>query len=38
MFGQTSGYSLSDIAAVTDGNREEGWGFGNGAWQDSATL
>ena len=32
MFGQTSGYSLSDIAAVTDGNREEGWGFGNNAW------
>lgn len=34
MFNTTNGYSLSDIAAVTDGNRHDGgfgWG-GDGAW------
>lgn len=28
----TSAPSLSDIAAVTDGNRNDGWGGGNGWW------
>lgn len=35
----TSGYSLSDIAAVTGSNgNNNGLGNGDGAWQKSATL
>lgn len=34
MFSSNSGYSLADIAAVTDGNgnNNSGWGNGDGAW------
>lgn len=33
MFNSSEGYSLSDIAAVTDGNRNNsGWGNDGGAW------
>lgn len=33
MFNSNSGYSLADIAAVTDGNtNNDGWGAGMGAW------
>lgn len=32
MFGQTNGYSLSDIAAATGGNNNGNWGFGDGGW------
>lgn len=40
MFNTTSGYSLSDIAAVTGtGSRNNGDGmWGDSAWQKSATL
>ena len=30
MFSSNNGYSLSDVAAVTNGN--DGFGTGNGAW------
>lgn len=34
MFSSNNGYSLSDIAAVTDSNNRNnsGFGDGNGAW------
>ena len=33
MFNSNAGYSLADIAAVTDGNRNDGYGWGgNGCW------
>ena len=34
MFNNANGYSLSDIAAATGGNRNDGFGFGgeNGSW------
>lgn len=31
MFNTNQGYSLSDIAAATDNNNNDGF-FGNGAW------
>ncbi len=37
MFNNNGGYSLSDIAAATGNNGHNsgnGWGDGNGAWQD----
>lgn len=39
MFNTTSGYSLSDIAAVTGSNgRGSGFGGDGDYWQESATL
>ena len=33
MFNTSNGYSLSDIAAVTDSQKNDGgWGFGDGSW------
>ena len=32
MFNTTSGYTLADIAAVTEGNGNNGWGNGDGWW------
>jgi len=32
MFNTSEGYSLSDIAAVTGGADNGGFGFGNGGW------
>lgn len=32
MFNSNSGYSLSDIAAITGRNNDSDWGAGSGAW------
>ena len=37
MFNHNSGYSLSDIAAVTGRNGNSGFGDGDG-WQESAPI
>lgn len=37
--GTNTGYTLSDIAAVSGGpNKNGGFGFGDDGWQQSATL
>ena len=36
--GTNTGYTLSDIAAVSGQNKNGGFGFGDDGWQESATL